>query len=67
MHAEPTAVPISWPYLVRLVAADYGLVLSDDEVSFILWEHTGFPCFWEGDPVPSCVRQLHTFFANQPT
>lgn len=33
--------------------------LSDDDVSNILWEHTGFPAFWPSrDPFRSLVAQL---------
>src|SRR3990167_3285833 len=34
---------------------------SDDEVEFILWEKTGFPCFWRGDPVRCLAQQLRRF------
>ena len=45
----------------------YGIVreyfprASDEEASFILWEKTGWPSFWHGDPETCLREQLATF------
>lgn len=38
----------------------------DDFISFVLWEHTGYPCFWSTSaeyPTPEavCRKQLEDF------
>ena len=54
----------TWAELTRDVAREFGLTLSDDEVDYALWEHTGFPYFWQGDPVECCTAQLREHFAS---
>lgn len=49
--------------------APFGLKLSDDEREFILWEKTGWPCFWspkKGERTPEdCLRrQLREAFVE---
>ena len=35
---------------------------TQDEVDYILWEYTGFPCFWETNDTEACLRkQLQEF------
>jgi len=44
------------------VVREYFPNASDDEVGFILWEKTGYPCFWETDNTETCLRkQLREF------
>lgn len=31
---------------------------SDEEALGILWNYTGYPGFWEGDPIDCCREQL---------
>ena len=39
------------------------LNLTDDNVEYILWEHTGFPGFWDGRDPEACLRrQVNEFF-----
>lgn len=45
---------ISWLDLVR----EYFPQATDAEADMLLWEHTGYPDFWQGDPVECCRRQL---------
>lgn len=53
---------LSWRDLVRLAAARHGRAdLSEEEVDWILWEHTAFPFC---TPARICV-QLHRFFTAQ--
>lgn len=42
------------------VAREYFPDASDDELNFILWEKTGFPCFFE-DGLNSLREQLATY------
>ena len=44
----------TWGDLVR----EYFPQASDDEVEYILWTHTGYPCFWIGTAEDCCRRQL---------
>lgn len=49
--------------VVRDVASTIGVEVTDDEVSYILWEHTGYPQFWPtGRPVDDCIEQVERFF-----
>lgn len=48
---------------VRKKARQFGFVLSDDELEHILWEHTGYPCFWPrrdavAEPAKAALRLL---------
>jgi len=53
-------------YTVGQIVREYFPDASDDFVEFIVWEHTGFPCFWsipeDGNTVEECFRkQLKEF------
>lgn len=48
----------TWGDMVRRVAADYGRQPDDDEVEFVLWEHTAFP-FDTPDRVERQVREFY--------
>lgn len=54
----------TWAELARGVAEEFGLILSDDEVDYALWEHTGYPSFWQGDPAECCKAQLREHFGS---
>ena len=30
----------------------------NDDIEFILWEKTGYPVFWNGDPIRCLAQQL---------
>lgn len=32
--------------------------IDDDEAGYILWNHTGFPEFWDSNPEECCRQQL---------
>ena len=32
------------------------------DITEILWNETGYPCFWDGDPETCLRQQLHDFF-----
>jgi hypothetical protein len=34
---------------VKVVAAEFGLTLTDDEADGVLWNKTGFPSFFHGE------------------
>ncbi len=53
----------TWADLARSVAWEFGIDLSFDEADYVLWEHTGFPSFWRGDPRECATEQLREFFA----
>lgn len=48
--------------IVRSVALGRGRTVTPDDINYILWEHTGFPGFFVGDPVTECARQVGEFF-----
>lgn len=52
--------------LVREVAAEFGQDVGDDAAGSILWNYTGYPHFFDGDPDPvECFRdQLREYFAD---
>jgi hypothetical protein len=41
---------------VSALVRDYFPDATDADVEFILWEKTGWPCFFRGDPVV-CIRE----------
>lgn len=44
----------------------YAGPISDDEAGFILWNFTGWPCFWHrGDPVQQMKDQIKMFVNAQ--
>lgn len=43
------------------IAREYFPEASDLELEGIVWERTGFPCFFEGEPELSLRRQLAAF------
>jgi hypothetical protein len=54
--------------LVREVAAKHGYRgLTDEVCNDILWEQTGFPHFFEGDPEEFFRGQLEEFFSRPGT
>ena len=53
----------TWLDLARSVAWEFGIDLGPDEADHVLWEYTGFPAFWSGDPIECCTRQLREHFA----
>lgn len=55
----------TWVDLVHKVAKEHGQRVSEAEADHILWEHTGFPSFWEGDPRSHFTAQLHEFFGRE--
>lgn len=48
----------TYAQIVRSVAAEHKVELTDDQVELILWEHTGFPSFWTGEPASTCAAQV---------
>lgn len=58
---------MTWLQLVRSVASEFRLVLTDAAADNALWEYTGFPSFWHGDPITECVAQLRAHFASVVT
>jgi hypothetical protein len=47
--------------IIREEAGKFGLTLEDDDVEYVLWEHTGFPEFWhipeDGATPEECLRK----------
>ena len=47
----------------RKIAHEEGLKpVSNDTLKYIMWEKTGYPCFWIGDPLECFERQLREAF-----
>lgn len=55
---------LTWRDLVTQVAALYGTKVTDDEADTILWNFTGYPAFFYGDPAKCATRQVNEFFAT---
>jgi len=65
MPRPSTALMIpTWRDTARGVAWEFGRDISPEEADYLLWEHTGFPEFWNGDPGACCRQQLREFFAQ---
>lgn len=45
--------------MVRKEVAKFGVQLSDDQLEHVLWEETGYPCFWP-DATKSPAENLRT-------
>ena len=44
------------------IVREYFPDADNDTINYILWEKTGFPCFWETDDAEACLRkQLQEF------
>ncbi len=39
------------------IVKEYFPDATDDEVEYILWEKTGFPCFFETADIEACFRK----------
>jgi len=44
-----------------LVRREVDPALTDAQADYILWEHTGFPSFFDGDPEETLIRQLQEY------
>lgn len=54
--------------VVREVAAGLGFSPGPDEVKYVLWEHTGFPCFWPDStstPEENLRAQVREFYIER--
>lgn len=40
------------------IVREYFPGASDDKAWYILWNETGYPCYWDGEPEPSLRKQL---------
>lgn len=48
----------------------FGPEPPEDHLEYVLWEHTGYPCFFDGDPRVTVRRQLEEHreaLASRPT
>ena len=59
----------TWIGIVKEEAKAVGLTIGDDTADSILWERTGFPCFWNtpeygATPEECCRTQVREFFAR---
>ena len=34
---------------------------GENFLGYVLWNRTGYPCFWDGDPATVCRQQLQAF------
>lgn len=39
------------------IVREYFPDASDEEVDFILWEHTGYPCFFNSNDIEGSLRE----------
>ncbi len=59
---------MTWRELVKDEASKCGVVLTDEDADFVLWEYTGYPDFWAipsdgATPEECCRRQIRRLFA----
>lgn len=52
----------TWLDLAKDVGREFGITLDDKQADYMLWNHTGFPSFWKGDPIEECRAQLRAAF-----
>lgn len=52
----------TWLDLAKEVGKEFGKTLNDKQADYMLWEHTGFPSFFSGDPIEQCREQLRAAF-----
>jgi hypothetical protein len=50
---------------VNAAARWNGIALSEGEADYIIWNRTGFPCFWDDDPWESFTQQVREHFRRQ--
>lgn len=53
--------------VVRSEAVASGRVVADDQIEHIVWEFTGYPCFWPDSaktPEENFRAQLREYFAD---
>lgn len=51
--------------LVQQIAKEHGTTVNKDTADMILWEHTGFPAFFMGDPEVELRNQIHEYFGRE--
>ena len=51
--------------VVKSVAQEFDRTVTDADIDYILWEHTGFPAFFDGDPEECVRRQVKEYFESQ--
>lgn len=54
----------TWTGLAMAVGACYGVDVSIDMADYALWNHTGYPGFWNENIVQECRQQLAEFFKD---
>lgn len=52
----------TWQDLAKEVGKEFGKTLNDKQADYLLWNHTGFPSFWNGNPIEECREQLRAAF-----
>ncbi len=63
MIAKPCNPRMKVTTLVRRIGKEYGFTrIRADAVGYILWEHTGWPAFFQGPTEIILPRQLRAFF-----
>lgn len=54
--------------VVKEIAAKYDREVSEEDIEYVVWTHTGYPSFWsseDGDSPEECFRtQLDRFFKD---
>ncbi len=50
--------PARWPVHPFAIVREYFPDATDKAAEEILWNRTGWPCFWKGEPEPSLRAQL---------
>ncbi len=61
---QPGQKPIEWSKSPVDIVREYFPSASDDDAGWLLWNVTGWPCFWDGDPEQVMRRQLQAFKDN---
>lgn len=49
------------------IVREYFPGISDGDMNVVLWEFTGWPCFWDGDPETCLRRQLEELRSAPPS
>lgn len=59
-------VPMTGIDLVRSIAWQNGKDISSQDADYLLWNHTGFPAFFDGEPIECICRDINAYFQIGP-
>lgn len=58
MMEKETRIPFKDGKSLGEIVREYFPDIDDDQIEYIVWNRTGYPCFWKGDPEESLRESL---------